>query len=285
MRLMRLIEKLVAEAESKHAKVFVEVEGESMQFRGFSIGDGGVYIRYGTSSKGQWGTQLTEVIHYCDGYLCARDWDGEGVILEVRSPRQKYSEGFGVAGDLTGETYGQLTVITMLGVKNGRQKALCECRCGQSVERSVSELTAGRTISCGCRRGKNTEIPLKEGSKYGNLTVLEKVPRPAGMKKNEGYYRMRCVCGNEIVRGREKIVRAQYPDCGCGGYAALVGRRFGRLVVIPGTKLDQKQRYVNTRCDCGCESYAALSSLRRGKKRSCGCLRIGPRRGRAEGKI
>lgn len=48
----------------------------------------------------------------------------------------------------------------------------------------------------------------------------------------------------------------------------LGGLRFGRLLVIE--RVGKKWRCV---CDCGAESFALSHLLRKGKKRSCGCLR------------
>ena len=54
----------------------------------------------------------------------------------------------------------------------------------------------------------------------------------------------------------------------------LIGRRFGRLVVIgqsrPGHRANAA---VRCRCDCGLEKDISRTALRLGRTRSCGCLR------------
>jgi hypothetical protein len=57
--------------------------------------------------------------------------------------------------------------------------------------------------------------------------------------------------------------------------AALVGARFGRLVVLrlaETRKTPRKPEWVCA-CDCGGTKQASTGSLRGGQVRSCGCLR------------
>ncbi len=55
----------------------------------------------------------------------------------------------------------------------------------------------------------------------------------------------------------------------------LAGQRFGRLVVLglAARIAKDKKRYWWVRCDCGCEQMALGSDMKRGRSRSCGCLR------------
>lgn len=58
-----------------------------------------------------------------------------------------------------------------------------------------------------------------------------------------------------------------------GKQADLTGQRFGRLLVLRQNGVDKHHNYLwECQCDCGEITYAAGSSLRRGHKRSCGCL-------------
>lgn len=57
----------------------------------------------------------------------------------------------------------------------------------------------------------------------------------------------------------------------------LVGKRFGRLIVIEYSKeyseiKNDKQRYWKCQCDCGNITYVKTSSLKNGNTQSCGCL-------------
>ena len=54
----------------------------------------------------------------------------------------------------------------------------------------------------------------------------------------------------------------------------LSGQRFGRLVVISKAGKHPDGRIIwLCRCDCGAETKTAAAQLRKGKTRSCGCLR------------
>ena len=54
--------------------------------------------------------------------------------------------------DQTGQQYGLLKVLTYVGKKEGRTKNYweCLCVCGNLIETTGSNLTAGHTQSCGC---------------------------------------------------------------------------------------------------------------------------------------
>ena len=61
----------------------------------------------------------------------------------------------GVIKDLTGQTFGQLTVLKRVendisSNKRKRAKWLCQCSCGNQVEVLSCNLTCKRTLSCGC---------------------------------------------------------------------------------------------------------------------------------------
>lgn len=55
----------------------------------------------------------------------------------------------------------------------------------------------------------------------------------------------------------------------------IIGRRFGRLIVIDRRQKNAKGRFAvwNCKCDCGTEWAAAGRHLKSGAVRSCGCLR------------
>lgn len=56
--------------------------------------------------------------------------------------------------DLTGQKFGYLTVIKASESKSaeGRRMWVCECCCGNLVERDTKALTSHKTRSCGCKR-------------------------------------------------------------------------------------------------------------------------------------
>lgn len=62
--------------------------------------------------------------------------------------------------DITGNTYGYLTVIERYGMDNNRRNStwLCECKCGNRSVVNRSALVSGHTISCGCRQYESKNI-------------------------------------------------------------------------------------------------------------------------------
>ena len=55
-----------------------------------------------------------------------------------------------------------------------------------------------------------------------------------------------------------------------------IGNRYGRLVVIGCSGLDaHRNRLWLCLCDCGNTAQARTTELRRGSRKSCGCLRLG----------
>lgn len=57
--------------------------------------------------------------------------------------------------DIDGQIFGKLTVVRFDHVENKRQYYLCRCECGKEKVVLKSNLTTGRTMSCGCNRRKN----------------------------------------------------------------------------------------------------------------------------------
>lgn len=53
---------------------------------------------------------------------------------------------------------------------------------------------------------------------------------------------------------------------------SIIGKRFGRLVVISSASPKGSSHMVNCRCDCGTEKTLYKSNLLNGRTVSCGCL-------------
>lgn len=119
-----------------------------------------------------------------------------------------------VAEDLTGQTFGALTVIRRAENKNGRTCWLCRCRCGGGKEVLAKDLKAGKVRSCGCLvhepRGSRTDL---SGRRFGRLTVIRSTDRRDG--KGCVYWLCRCDCGNEVEVTGDKLLYGNYRSCGC----------------------------------------------------------------------
>lgn len=64
--------------------------------------------------------------------------------------------------DITGQTFGRLTVITWVPTHSRRRHWLCQCTCGRRTIVAVERLRYGNTKSCGCLRSE------PYGLKHGN---------------------------------------------------------------------------------------------------------------------
>lgn len=94
--------------------------------------------------------------------------------------------------DLTGQTFGQLTVKKYVG----QRRWLCRCSCGKETVVFAANLTRGHTKSCGCLRGTGII-----GKTYGTLKVLEAAD-------DDDTYLCRCSCGKTCYRKYKTLVQS-----------------------------------------------------------------------------
>ena len=67
--------------------------------------------------------------------------------------------------DLTGQQFGQLTVLELTDLRNNAQNRIwkCKCKCGNICYVSTNHLQTGNTKSCGCLGSQSTgELEIKE---------------------------------------------------------------------------------------------------------------------------
>ncbi len=87
--------------------------------------------------------------------------------------------------DLSGQRFGNGTVIQMAGVNNrNKRKWLVVCDCGKKYEALTESLLSGNTKSCGCRnnrRGKSH--PLYKGHEDLSGDYWSKIQRGAKIRK------------------------------------------------------------------------------------------------------
>lgn len=79
--------------------------------------------------------------------------------------------------------------------------------------------------------------------------------------KNRKYCSRKCVCA-EMSKNHIK------------NYKELIGKRFGRLVVIERESKDKRHPHLICKCDCGKQVSVNVEQLLLGKTKSCGCFRI-----------
>lgn len=116
------------------------------------------------------------------------------------------------------------------------------------------------------------------GKKFGRLTVVEQDgERKAGRHPR---WVCKCDCGNVVTRSAPALRQGREPSCGCAARDFqrqkydLTGKKFGRLLVVKAESASNSKRNIVWKClcDCGNETVSVGSDLRRGHKKSCGCL-------------
>jgi hypothetical protein len=75
--------------------------------------------------------------------------------------------------DLTGQTYGRLTVLERAGsAKHGQALWLCRCQCGKESIVQGSDLRRGQTKSCGCWRVEASRAVGAASLRHGHNTAV-----------------------------------------------------------------------------------------------------------------
>lgn len=83
--------------------------------------------------------------------------------------------------DITGQTFGRITVMTLTAKQTGRKEAiwLCQCVCGNTKLVAGKDLRRGHTRSCGCLRGHGdvaASVELKREKKQSKrLAIIDLV--------------------------------------------------------------------------------------------------------------
>ena len=116
--------------------------------------------------------------------------------------------------DLTGNTYGRLTVLGDVGkrTKNGKVLWHCLCECGRVTFVRGDHLKNGEIRSCGCLNEEKNHKRFKDlsNTETDNFKVIDR----AYSKNKRVYWNCICKhCGNHIELQSNQIER--YSSCGC----------------------------------------------------------------------
>ena len=130
--------------------------------------------------------------------------------------------------DLTGMTFGRLTVVKHNGVnEKGVHTWLCRCACGKDFVARGDALRYGQTQSCGCyarevrkRIGERSlgkaspRLVDLTGQTFNFLTVLG---RAENSPHGNARWHCKCVCGRETYVVTAKLKSGRTISCGCMG--------------------------------------------------------------------
>jgi hypothetical protein len=75
--------------------------------------------------------------------------------------------------DIAGESFGRLTVLHRVGVRDGKALWKCQCSCGAVIETTGGNLRGGITKSCGCFQKDTARSYGKKNKKHGMRKTKE----------------------------------------------------------------------------------------------------------------
>lgn len=122
--------------------------------------------------------------------------------------------GEATALDLSGQTFGELTVIGRAEKKaaNGVWWT-CRCACGKTVHYPATLLKTGKRTHCGCRTVKKYAYADIAGQRFGRLTAVCRLDQADAY--GSVIWRCRCDCGEETAFSYNNLVYGNVRSCGC----------------------------------------------------------------------
>ena len=106
------------------------------------------------------------------------------------------------------------------------------------------------------------------GQRFGSLVAVSYAYTEDGL----AYWDTKCDCGNNLIVSGTSLRSGNTKSCGCSRRSNIIGKRFGKLVVLSYSHTCKGRAYWNTICDCGNKTTVRGISLREGHTKSCGCL-------------
>lgn len=201
--------------------------------------------------------------------------------------------------DITGQTFGRLTVVRLSCQRSpqGKAKWHCKCVCGNSAIVVSSQLRSGKTSSCGCLQRENRSLIGLRINRYGNtyrrINILGKrfgrlrVLRFDRIKRGRALWLCQCDCGK--IRSLNSCSWGKTRSCGCfrdeqrrvrneRRRKDISGKQFGDLKAIRSTVGRVGRGAYSTvlwhcKCLCGKSHTATTGALLSGNTTSCGCFR------------
>lgn len=138
-------------------------------------------------------------------------------------------------------------------------------------------------------------IPLEKGKKYGNFVVIEYRGKQIFGKTERNVWLVECMCGEQVIAQEFEVRKEKKKSCGCldarlSREPFEINQKIGNLTVIGylGKRVvSNRLRHIwEVQCNCGTKIEMEENLLKRGTKKSCGCLtRIRDLTGKTVGKL
>lgn len=147
--------------------------------------------------------------------------------------------------DLTNQRFGFLTVVReapMYISPKGYRKTMwhCICDCGNECDIMGSHLLSRHTQSCGCHKFDSLIPPQVTdlvGQKFGQLTVLYRMPNRMVGKNSRVVWHCVCDCGRETDVLALLLTGGQTKSCGCRS-VSHAERTFAEYLTKSGFRFD-----------------------------------------------
>lgn len=181
--------------------------------------------------------------------------------------------------NLTGQQFGEWTVINQVVDSRPGTYWLCECSCGTRRIVAGTNLKRGKTKSCGGCKTRDNLL----GRTFGRLTVIAR--DTTSHSSGHAYWICECECGNQKSISAKHLKDGSTKSCGCllkergakmcrAKFNDLTNQQFGQLIVHSRYINDaDKHTYWNCECSCGNQCIVRADYLLSHQKTAnCGCL-------------
>jgi hypothetical protein len=113
--------------------------------------------------------------------------------------------------DLTGQIFGDLTVVKRnpVNAKNGHARWDCICICGNFTTVTSSDLISGNTKSCGCSVPRFEDLT---GEIFDSLFVMARIDND---KHNNALWLCDCICDSIVIVDSHSLLTGHTSSCGC----------------------------------------------------------------------
>jgi hypothetical protein len=108
------------------------------------------------------------------------------------------------------------------------------------------------------------------GQKFGMLTILEITRQLNAKGNNKAIAICKCDCGNIHKAILMNVIVSKSTNCGCKHRVDILGKRFGKLLVIEQFK-NERGYLAKCLCDCGTIVCYRSSWVNTGRVLSCKC--------------
>lgn len=118
------------------------------------------------------------------------------------------------------------------------------------------------------------------GQKFSRLTVIDRyIDTDHHFKDRHARWNCQCECGNKTIVCGKDLREGKVKSCGCfqkeqtskANGSQLIGKRFGKLVVIKQEVSKNNRTMWLCQCDCGNKCVVCARDLLTGDTCSCGC--------------